>query len=81
MNLPQPFPFSLQTMQRNPTLVLPSQHRLHKLRFVQKLDCQKPCLDLARISSLVNKQVGVIMGNPIFNFGFGLYWVVVVVVA
>jgi hypothetical protein len=32
--------------QRNPTLVLPSQQRLHKLSFLQKLGCQKPCWDL-----------------------------------
>ena len=30
---------------------------LHKLRFLQKLGCQKPCWDQARLSSLVNKQV------------------------
>ena len=38
--------------------VLSSQQRLHKLRFLQKLGCQKSCWDQARLSSLVNKQVG-----------------------
>ena len=38
-------------------LVPPSQQRLHKSQFLKKLGCQKPCLDLARLSSLVNKQV------------------------
>ena len=40
-----------------PHLLLPSQQRLHKVRFLQKLGCQKPCWDQARLSSLVNKQV------------------------
>ena len=31
--------------------------RLHKSRFLQKLGCQKPGWDQARLSSLVNKQV------------------------
>ena len=41
----------------NPTFVLPSKQRLHKLCFLRKLGCQKPCWDQARLSSLVNKQV------------------------
>ena len=40
-----------------PHLLLPSQQRLHELHFMQKLGCQKPCWDQARLSSLVNKQV------------------------
>ena len=48
----------MQGMQRNPTLVLPSQQMFHKLGFVQKLGCQKPCWDQARLSSLLNKQSG-----------------------
>ena len=40
-----------------PHLLLPSQQRLYKLCFLQKLGCQKPCWDQARLSSLVNKQV------------------------
>ena len=49
---------------QDPTLVLSSQQRLHKLCFLQKLGCQKTgceklCWDQARLSSLVNKQVGV----------------------
>ena len=41
------FPFSMQAMQRNPILILPSQQWLHKLHFLQKLVSQKPCLDKA----------------------------------
>ena len=37
----------------------PSQKSLHKFSFLQKLGCQKTCLDQATLSSLVNKQVGV----------------------
>ena len=44
-------------MQKNPTLVLLPQLRLHKLCFLEKLDCQKLCWDQARLSSLENKQV------------------------
>ena len=44
-------------MQINATSVFPSQQSLHKLRFLQKLGCQKPCWDQARLSSVVNKQV------------------------
>ena len=39
------FLFSIQAMQRNPTLFLPSQQRLLKLRFLQKLGCKKLCWD------------------------------------
>ena len=46
--------------EQTPTSVVPSQKRLHKLSFLQKLGCQKPCWDQARLSSLVNKQVGYI---------------------
>ena len=35
-----------------------SKQRLHKSQFLQKLSCQKPYWDQARLSSLVNKQVG-----------------------
>ena len=35
------FLFSMQSMQRNTTSVLPLQQRLHKLHFLQKLGCQK----------------------------------------
>ena len=51
------FFLSLQAIQGMPTLVLQSQQRLHKLQFLQKLGCQKPCWVQARLSSLVNKQV------------------------
>ena len=51
------FSFSMQAMQKKSTLVPPSQQRLHKSRFLQKLGCQKPCWDQAKPSSLVNKQV------------------------
>ena len=50
-------PFSVQAMQRSPTLVPLSQQRRHKLQFLQELGCQKPCWDHARLSSLENKQV------------------------
>ena len=50
--------FSYPCKQSIGTLVLPSQQRLNKLCFLQKLACQKPCWDQARLSSLVNKQVG-----------------------
>ena len=39
-------------------LSFPTQQRLHKLRFLKKLGCQKPCWDMATLSNLVNKQVG-----------------------
>ena len=52
------FFFVMQAMQRNPTLVLPSKLKLHKLHFLQKLSCQKPCWDQATLSSLENKQIG-----------------------
>ena len=40
---------SIDAIQRNFTLVLTSKQRLHKLRFLQKLGCQKPCWDQARL--------------------------------
>ena len=43
------FVFSLQAMEKNPILVFQSEQRLHKLRFLQKLGCQKPCWDQARL--------------------------------
>ena len=49
------FPFLHASNAEKPHLLLPSQQRLHKLRFLQKLGCQKPCWDQARLSSLVNK--------------------------
>ena len=58
MDLPSLFFFSIEAMKRNSFLVLPSKQRLNKLHFLQKLGCQKPCWDQARLSSLVNKQVG-----------------------
>ena len=59
MDLSPLFLLSMQTMQTTPTIFVPSQQRLHKLRYLQKLGCQKPCWDQARLSesSLVNKQV------------------------
>ena len=55
--LKSPCFFSIEAMKRNPIVVLPSKQMLHKLQFLQKLGCQKPCWDQARLSSLVNKQV------------------------
>ena len=57
MALPSLFFFYIEAMKRNSILVLPSKQRLHKLCFLQKLGCQKPCWDQTRLSSLVNKQV------------------------
>ena len=54
MDLSSLFLFSIEAMKRNSIIVLPSKERLHKLRFLQKLGCQKPCWDQA---SLVNKQI------------------------
>ena len=57
MDMPQLYNFFMRSILRESTLVLPSQQRLHKLSFLQKLGCQKACWDQARLSSLVNKQV------------------------
>ena len=46
----------------------PSQQRLHELRFLQKLDCRKPCLDQARLPILLNKQVAVHCAKPVPGF-------------
>ena len=43
---------------RKPPPVITSQQRLHIIRFLQKLGCQKPCRDQARLSSHVNRQAG-----------------------
>ena len=51
------FPFLHASNSEKLHLLLPSQQRLHKLRFLQKLGCQKPCWDQATLSSIVNKQV------------------------
>ena len=51
------FPFLHKSTKEKPNLLLPSRQRLQKLRFLQKLGCQNPCLDQARLSSLANKQV------------------------
>ena len=45
------FHFLKQTMHKTTTLFPPSKQRLHKLCFLQKLGCQKPCGDQARLSS------------------------------
>ena len=39
----------MKAIQRNATSVLPSQQWLHKLRFLQKMGCQKLCPDQARL--------------------------------
>ena len=49
---------SRNAMKKSPTLFPLSQQRLHKLRVLKKLGCQKPCWAQAILSSLVNKQVG-----------------------
>ena len=48
MNLFPLFFFSIVTMQRNFTLVLPSKQSLHTFCFLKKLGCQKPCWDQTR---------------------------------
>ena len=57
MDMSPPLFFPMKAMQRNATSVLPSQQRLLKIRFLQKLGCQKAWWDQPRLSSLVNKQV------------------------
>ena len=57
------FPFLYASDAEKIHLLHPSQQRLHKLRFLQKLGCQKPCWDQARLSSLVNKQVAIGIGS------------------
>ena len=47
---------SRKAMKRSTTLSPLSKQRLHKSQFLQKLSCQKPHWDQARLSSLVNKQ-------------------------
>ena len=49
----------------------PHKKRLHKLRFLQKLGCQKPCWDQVRLSSLVNKQV--VLKGPIWQCSIILF--------
>ena len=49
--------FSMKAIKRSTTLFPPSKQRLHKSQFLQKLSCQKPYWDQARLSSLVNKPV------------------------
>ena len=48
---------SRKSLKRSTTLFPPSKQMLHKSQFLQKLTCQKPYWDQARLSSLVNKQV------------------------
>ena len=53
------FPSLHASNSEKPHLLLPSQQRLQKIRFLQKLGCPKPCWEQARLSSLVKKkQVG-----------------------
>ena len=40
------------------SLFPPSKQSLHNSQLLQKLSCQKPCWDEARLFSLVNEQVG-----------------------
>ena len=49
---------SRKAMKRNITLLPQSKQRLCKSQFLQKPSCPKPYRDQARLSSLVNKQVG-----------------------
>ena len=48
---------SRKAMERSTSLFPPSKQRVHKSQFLQKLSCQKPYWDQARLSSLVNKPV------------------------
>ena len=52
------FTFLQESNEEKHTLVSQSKQRHHKLHFLQKLGGQKPCWEQARLSSLVNKQVG-----------------------
>jgi hypothetical protein len=47
----------MKARQRITTSVLPSQQRLHKLRFLQKLGCQKPCWDKLAPASFAGESV------------------------
>ena len=58
-------------MKGNSTKVHTSQQMLHKLSFLQKLGCQKPCWYQARLSSLVNKQVRWRAGTFLFGWLWG----------
>ena len=49
------FPFLQESNEAS--LFPPSKQRVHKSQFLQKLSCQKPYWDQARLSSLVNKLV------------------------
>ena len=49
-----------KAMRRSTTLFPLSKQGLYESQFLQKLSCQKPYWDQARLSSLVNKQVAVI---------------------
>ena len=51
-------PFLQEINEEKQPNLTPSKQRLQKLRFLQKLGCKKPCLDQARLSSLVNIKVG-----------------------
>ena len=47
-------------MQRSTIQFPPLNQKFHKSQFLQKLSCQKPYWDQARLSSLINKQVATI---------------------
>ena len=49
-------PFLQESIEKKHYPIPKSKQRLPKLRFLQKLGCQKPYWDQARLSSLVNKQ-------------------------
>ena len=50
--------FPPENEQREEPPYIPNKKKLHKSHFLQKLSSQKPYWDQARLSSLVNKQVG-----------------------
>ena len=52
----RPVGYSIQAMQRSPTLMSPPQKGFLNPWFLQNMGCQKPCWDQATVSSLVNKQ-------------------------
>ena len=56
-NLFYRFPFLQESNEGSTTLCCPLKQSLHKSQFLEKLSCQKPYLDQARLSSLVNKEV------------------------
>ena len=67
---------SRKAMKRSTSLFPPSKQRVHKSQFLQKLSCQKPYWDQARLSSLVYKQVANTSSFPPLHLGRRQPWTV-----